>query len=114
MSAEADFSRQFYDNSQKFFSERVEYASVTALLLYWEENDISPEQEVNTFRELLEHEFGYASLTFRIPSHRAQQELNRQVSAFIADYSSQVDSLVLVYYAGHGDVDDKGKSIWAA
>lgn len=114
MSAEADFSKEFYHNSQTFFSERVEYTAVTALLLYWEENDINPEQEVDAVRELFEKDFGYTSMTFRIPSRRAQQELNREVSALVANYSKKLDSLILIYYAGHGDADDNEKSLWAA
>lgn len=114
MSTEAEFSEQFYDNSKKFFSERVDYASVTALLLYWEDNDFHPEEEVDAIRELFERDFGFSSLTFSIPSRRAQQELNREISAFVSNYSNKVDSLILVYYAGHGDVEDDGKSVWAA
>ena len=114
MSAEAEFSEQFYQNSQRFFSERVEYTGVTALLLYWKENDINPEQELDAVRELFEKDFGFTSLTFPIPPRRAQQELNREISAFVAHYSNQVDTLILIYYAGHGDMDDNGKSIWAA
>ena len=114
MSAEADFSKEFYENSQTFFSERVEYTSVTALLLYWKENDIKPEQEVDAVRELFEKDFGYTSITFPIPSWRAQQELNRELSALVANYSTKLDSLILIYYAGHGEADDNGKSVWAA
>ncbi len=114
MSAEAEFSKQFYQNSKRFFSERVDYATVTALLLYWKENDIGPEQELDTIRKLFEQDFGFSSLTFSIPSHRAQQELNREISAFVSNYSNQVDSLILVYYAGHGEVNGDGKSVWAA
>ncbi|KAL8698675.1 MAG: hypothetical protein Q9224_001744 [Gallowayella concinna] len=114
MSAEAEFSTQFYENSKRFFSQRVDYATVTALLLYWDENDIGPEEELNTIRELFERDFGFSSLTFPIPTLRAQQELNREISAFVANYSNQVDSLIVVYYAGHGEVNDDGKSIWAA
>lgn len=114
MSAEAEFSEQFYESSKKFFSERVDYASVTALLLYWEENDVHPETEVDTIRELFERDFGFSSLTFLIPARRAQQELNREISAFVSNYSNNIDSLILVYYAGHGDVDNDGKSVWAA
>ncbi|KAI4254957.1 MAG: hypothetical protein L6R42_006981, partial [Xanthoria sp. 1 TBL-2021] len=114
MSAETEFSEQFYENSKTFFSKRVDYTSVTTLLLYWKENDIGPEQELDAIRELFEQDFGFASLTFPIPSHRAQQELNREISAFVANYSNQVDSLIVVYYAGHGEVDADGKSVWAA
>lgn len=114
MSVEAEFSEQFYLNSQRFFSERVDYTAVTALLLYWKENDIDPEKEVDAIRKLFEQDFGFASLTFTIPPRRAQQELNREISTFVANYSNQPDTLILVYYAGHGDVDDDGKSIWAA
>lgn len=114
MSTEADFSKEFYQNSQTFFSERVEYTDVTALLLYWKENDFNPEQEVDAVRELFEKDFAYNSVTFPIPSQRAQQELNREISALVSNYSRKLDSLILIYYAGHGDVDDDGKSVWAA
>ena len=92
----------------------MEYTGVIALLLYWKENDINPEQELDVVRELFEKDFGFTSLTFPIPPRRAQQELNREISAFVAHYSNQVDTLILIYYAGHGDMDDNGNSIWAA
>lgn len=114
MSAEAEFSKQFYANSRRFFSERVDYTSVTALLVHWKENDIDPEKEVEAVRDLFEKDFAFATLTFQIPHLRPQQALNREISAFVASYSNESDTLLLVYYAGHGDVDAKGRSIWAA
>ena len=114
MSAEAQFSKQFYDNSLSFFSERVDYTSVTALLVHWEHNDINPENELDAVRDLFEKDFAFATLTFSIPPLCPQQALNREISAFVATYSNKSDTLLLVYYAGHGDVDAKGKSIWAA
>ncbi|KAI4188093.1 MAG: hypothetical protein LQ346_005384, partial [Caloplaca aetnensis] len=114
MSAEAQFSKQFYDNSRTFFSERVDYTSVTALLVHWERNDINPENEIDAVRDIFEKDFAFATLSFPIPPLCPQQALNREISAFVATYSNKSDTLILVYYAGHGDVDAKGKSIWAA
>ncbi|KAL8958833.1 MAG: hypothetical protein Q9193_004184 [Seirophora villosa] len=113
MAAVAEFSKQFYDNSRTFFSERVDYTRVTALLVHWEENDIKPEEEIDAVRDLFEKDFAFATSTFRIPRLRSQQALNKEISTFVASYSNESDTLILVYYAGHGDVDN-GKSIWAA
>ena len=114
MAAELEFSHQFHQNSHKFFSERIEYAAVTALLLYWKENDLGPELEVDAVRDLFENDFGFTSLTVPIPSQHAQQELNKEISSFVARYSNQTDTLILIFYAGHGEVDKKGKGLWAA
>lgn len=77
MAAEFEFSHQFYHNSHKFFSEGIGYTAVTALLLYWKENDIGPELEVDAIRDLFQNDFGFTSLTVPIPSQtctaRAQQ-----------------------------------------
>jgi len=114
MAAELEFSHQFYHNSHKFFSEGLGYTAVTALLLYWKENDIGPELEVDAIRDLFQNDFGFTSLTVPIPSQRAQQELNKDIPSFVARYSNQTDTLILLYYAGHGDLDTRGKGLWPA
>ena len=114
MSTATEFSKEFYQHSQRFFSERVEYTAVTALLLYWKKNDINPERELDAIRELFQTDFGFTSLTFPIPSQSAQLELNREITAFVARCSNRVDTLILIYYAGHGDMDENGDGVWAA
>jgi len=114
MAAEFEFSHQFYHNSHKFFSENIVYTAVTALLLYCKENDIGPELEVDAIRDLFQNDFGFTSLTVPNPSQRAQQELNKDIPSFVARYSNQIDTLILLYYAGHGDLDTRGKGLWAA
>lgn len=116
MSKEQDITRDFDHHSRKFFSDRVHYNAVAALLLYWKENDVQPKDEVDALRHLFEHELGYSTATLELPmeSAKAQLELNREVATFIARHSAQVDTLIIIYYAGHCEPDENGKAQWAA
>lgn len=116
MSKEQDIARDFDHHSREFFSDRVHYKAATALLLYWEKNDVQPEDEVDALRHLFEYELGYSTVTLKLPmdSAKAQLELNREVATFTARYSAQVDTLIVIYYAGHCEPDENGKAQWAA
>ena len=116
MSQEQDISREFVKHSQSFFSDRIHYEAVTALLLYWEENDVKPKREVDSLRHLFEHDLGYGTVTLEIRTRSASAslELNREIATFIAQHSAQADTLIVIYYAGHCYEDESGRAQWAA
>lgn len=90
------------------------YKSVSALLLYWRENDLGFEREINQLQEFLADEYGCNSNIFAIPSERSEQALRKVISNFVFDRALP-GTLALVYYGGHGDPDEATrKSIWAA
>lgn len=116
MSTEKEISQDFEQSSGHFFISRSQYTAVTALLLYWKENDVHPKGEVTTLRHLFEHELNYSTVTLEIPteSASAQLELNREIAAFTARNSTHADTLIVIYYAGHCYPDENGKAQWAA
>ena len=84
-----------------------DYKRVHALLLYWDKScgDLHTEKEVNALKDVLETRFRYH--TTQIPlmdarnGKKLQTRLNSEVASFI-DVHDGSDTLLIIYYAGHG------------
>ncbi|KAK8001833.1 hypothetical protein PG991_014055 [Apiospora marii] len=100
---------------QAYRSQR--YSDVTAILLYWEADDLGLEDEIKDLNQLFGTSFGYTVLEYRIPSKNPDMSLSRYLMDTIQSHG-QEDKLLIVYYGGHGARalgDPKDKSfIWAA
>lgn len=107
-------AQDFSKSTSTYFSNRSEYESVYALLIYWKENDIGPEDELTALRKLFEDDFNFKVTTFPIPSERGQQLLNYELSDFVSQWSKKLQSLIIVYYAGHCFTSETGEARWAA
>lgn len=116
MSSHRDISivEDFKTTTNRYFSERNAYARVHVLMLWWHKNDLHPENEIRALRSLLEHKFNYTVSTFEIPDDGSQHYLLiRRLLDTREEHSAQ-DSLLIIYYAGHCDSDERGKARWAA
>lgn len=88
------------------------YKYAHVLLLYWDEScgDLSTKQEVEDLRDVFEELFHYHTiikkLTAPSPGKRLQTTLNAIVANFIEDCDGP-DTLLVVYYAGHGRPGDQ-------
>lgn len=114
MSSGKDIIEDYKDHSQDYFAHRNAYSTVHALLLWWQENDIHPEKEIGTLKALLENDFRFEVSTFQIPKDGTHKSSLKKQIMNTVDNHSKKDSLLIVYYAGHCDPDERGRARWAA
>lgn len=82
------------------------YRKVEALFLCWAENsnDLATKEEVNRLRLVLENRFNYHVQVQHLDNcieNRLQVRINRIVADFVDENDGQ-NTLLIVYYAGHG------------
>lgn len=104
---------EFKAQSRDFFSERIEYEAVNCLLISWLKSDVNT-RELDKLATLFEKDLKYTTLKLALPPENSQQFLNHQIASFVQQHSSHRRTLIIIYYAGHGDVDTEGKAQWAA
>jgi hypothetical protein len=118
MSQEQAIINDFEDRTRESWASLADYDAVTALLLYWEEDDLNVEPEVIRLERLLNDDFGFSTSTILIPSTNPKAELQYQLAAFVKEHSLIKKSLSIVYYAGHADNSNEeapaGYSEWRA
>jgi len=117
--AEAQMETELADelnNSLKTgFPLSSDYESVEVLLISWKDAD-DPEiaQEVENLRFFFENTWNFPATPVTIPPIRSQGALQSTLSQFIFNYKESKASLLIVYYAGHGDANPQEmKAIWA-
>ena len=100
---------------QSGFLHSGEYDSVNVLLVYWEDDDLGCLEEINAVKLFFEDVLQYNVHIRPIPTMRSQAALQSDLSQFVLLYGSTVQSLLIIYYAGHGDPSlDRKRAVWAA
>jgi len=91
------------------------YAAINVLLLSWEDDDIGVADEISALGDMFRHDFNYAVWPYKIPSQDAETSLNFTIARFVSSFGRE-DSLIVVYYGGHGGpkVATKSPCTWAA
>ena len=90
------------------------YKKVHALLLSWAGGDPRMDGELEKLKDVLDAFYNFEIETFHIPHGpgiRSHHELNKHLLKFTENHS-RADSLLIVYYAGHGMVDLARNSVW--
>jgi hypothetical protein len=85
---------------------------VHVLLLRWEEDSIGVEYELNDLAKTFRSAYGFETETWLIPTFKPSRTLSRKASQFIDDFGN-ADNLLIVYYAGHGLIDDSRQAVWS-
>ena len=68
---------------------------------------------MNRLRAIFDHDLGYHTDAFQIPPERPASALNKKVADFVHEYDEK-NTLLVLYYAGHGFEDEEtGLSIAA-
>jgi hypothetical protein len=89
------------------------YAFVNVLLVTWEEDDIGLTDEVERLADIFKTEFNYQVWPYKIPSYRSQEEFGGQIGKIVQLFSHD-DSLIIMYYGGHGGKGKDKECIWSA
>lgn len=93
-----------------------QYASVHALMISWEDDDLGTEADVQRLQCLFETTYGVSTTHFKIPSSKEPEFDLDVVIASTKDLCGRKDDgLLVVYYGGHGEIDRSTQhSIWKA
>lgn len=79
------------------------YEEVHSIILSWEEDDLDLEQELEELNSAFMSLKFTSTRTYRIPSVGPQNALSSELHNFL---DGKEDSLLVVYYGGHGGLDD--------
>lgn len=89
------------------------YFDVHALFLFWEADDLNVEQQVSEVQDVLMTDFKTSSATVvKIPSQHPFRYMEKVFENF-KNKCAAVDNLLVVYYHGHGSLENN-KLMWAA
>lgn len=92
-------------------SEREPYASVSMLLLRWED-DAAAEADVAMLERLVRERFRYKTHTWSIPTvPNPSTKLGSQLAKFLE--LARPNHLLIVYYVGGGYLSADGQVYWA-
>lgn len=111
-----DLRSEFEDRIRRYNARNgYEYATVAVLVMFWQDDDLGVFEEIKQLSSLFSNVYNFTVRQFVIPSYRAEAALTRGVGDFVYEFGGD-DSLIILYYGGHGDPDRNGdkQSVWAA
>ena len=88
------------------------YHDVHALLLSWEEDDLGVIDEISQLNVVLENNYHYETAQWKIPNTRSHNSLASRLTTFLNEHESK-DNLLIVYYGGHGYMNDSRQCVWS-
>lgn len=88
------------------------YKEVHALLLSWEDDNLGVVDEVTELEDVFRNCYRFETEAWKIPSKRSHNSLAAKIIAFVDDYESK-DNLLVVYYGGHGEMNDDRQCVWS-
>ena len=92
-------------------SSKSRYSAVHVLLLSWEDDDLKVNVEVDQLQNTFEKWYGFNVSNKKIPSEKAHSALGRVIRDF-SERLGQGDNLLIVYYGGHGYLNESRQPIW--
>jgi hypothetical protein len=92
------------------------YATVHALMISWEEDDLRTEHEISNLRKTFEKTYGYTTNHYKIPSSDSPEfDLDLVLSQTNYHHGRNKDGLLIIYYGGHGELEKRtSHAIWKA
>jgi hypothetical protein len=92
---------------------RSRYECVNVCLIRWEQDLLGVSHELERLGDLFEHLYGFNVETWLIPSNSSSHiELMKKACGFLTEFDSS-DNLFIIYYAGHGYINQDRQSTWA-
>ena len=88
------------------------HKEVHVLLLSWEEDNLGVKEEIIELEFVLKQGYRYETEHWKIPSARSHNSLAMRLSNFLDQYERK-DSLLIVYYGGHGYMSDSRQCVWS-
>ncbi|KAI0879574.1 hypothetical protein GGS24DRAFT_437941 [Hypoxylon argillaceum] len=113
MEPEQEIIESYRAGIGQYFPEQNPYTAVNVVMLSWAENDLHPEKEIESLSRLFRDFLHYEVSNFKIPGDGTQaDQLYDQLRSSVRQLAK--DALLIIYYAGHCDKDEKEHVRWAA
>jgi hypothetical protein len=68
-------------------------------------------EEVEKLSEVFRLGYGFAVESWQIPSSKPVLKLTQKISNWVDDHDNE-NNLFILYYAGHGKIDDGRQVLW--
>jgi hypothetical protein len=82
-------------------------------MMRWAQDNLGVAQELNILANLFQDEYGFNVEEWKIPADKTSHtNLMQKALDFLGDYDSE-DNLFILYYAGHGFINQDRQSTWA-
>lgn len=88
------------------------YKEVHALLLSWEDDNLGVINEVHELSDVFRRTYDFEVEEWKIPSKRPHNTLASKVLGFLDEFESK-DNLLIIYYGGHGSMNDDRQCVWS-
>jgi hypothetical protein len=88
---------------------RSRYAKVNACLIRWAEDE-TVQLELDRLYDVFKDEYGFAVEDWTIPTINSHRKLMGKALDFIEEFDAR-DNLFIVYYAGHGTINENRQSM---
>lgn len=88
------------------------YAAMHVLLLSWENDDLGVMTELLELRNVFETYYSFNTQEWKIPSDESHNSLAFRCIEFLKDFGSP-ENLLIVYYGGHGLMNDDRQCVWS-
>ncbi|KAE8445757.1 hypothetical protein EG329_012815 [Mollisiaceae sp. DMI_Dod_QoI] len=89
---------------------RSRYAKVHACLIRWAE-DKTVQPELERLYDVFKNVYGFEVEDWTIPTINSHRKLMGKALDFIEEFDAR-DNLFVVYYAGHGTINENRQSVW--
>lgn len=87
------------------------YAAVYVLLLSWKHDDLGVDIEIDKLAVVFGEAYGFQVERFLIPNEEPDEALAESLKGFVRRYQNP-RSLLIVYYGGHGGLNDARLALW--
>jgi len=89
----------------------VPYTSINVLLVFWEDDDLRVWDEVDQLEKVFRIDYGTTTKTFKIPAEGSAIALDNEIVRL--QENEDPNTLLILYYAGHGKLRDGALTIQA-
>ena len=88
------------------------YDEVHVLFLSWEDDLLRGSEEIAELRKVFRQSYHYSTEEWQIPSNRSHNKLVKHMAEFLEAHEDR-RALLIVYYAGHGHLNDDRQLVGA-
>lgn len=88
------------------------YRNVFVLLLSWEADELGVISEVEELEDVFSQTYRFQTEQWQIPNISSHNELAFRLMEFLKNYANR-EHLLMVYYGGHGSMNDDRQCIWS-